>query len=102
MNPSLEKGYFSADRTFVLKPVEGKKPLNTLGAADPRLFTGENVVHAVMDRQTTLWSIKYSKGLPSPVLRNKYTSFSKLKSDLTDYFKKRNIEIVDVKDSDPR
>lgn len=101
MHPS-DKGYFSPDRTLVLKPMEGKKPLNSLGTADPRLFNGENTVHAVMDPQTTLWSVKYLKGLPPPKLRNKYTSFSKLKNSVEDYFRTRNVEIVDVKDSDPR
>jgi len=101
MHPS-DKGYFSADRTLVLKPMEGKKPLNTIGTADPRLFTGENTVHAIMDRQTMLWTIRYQNGLPPPKLRNKYTSFGKLKKAMDEYYKTRNVEIVDVKDSDPR
>lgn len=82
--------------------MDGKKPLNTLGASDPRLFTGENTVHAVMDKQTCLWTIRYQHGLPPPKLRVRYTSFNKLKQAASDYFKIRNIEIVDVKDSDPR
>lgn len=101
MHPS-DKGYFSPDRTLVLKPMEGKKVLSTGGAADPRIFTGENNVHAIMDPHTMLWTIRYQHGLPPPKLRNKYTSFSKLKRAMDDYFAKRNVEIVDVKDSDPR
>jgi hypothetical protein len=97
-----DKGYFSADRTLVLKPIEGMKALDTRGLTDPRLFTGENTVHAVMDRSTMLWTIRYAKGLPPPKLRNKYTSFSKLRKAMEDYFRTRNVEIVDVKDSDPR
>lgn len=97
-----DKGYFSPDRVLVVRPIEGKKALDTSGKTDPRLFTGENTVHAVMDKQTLLWTIRYEKGLPPPKLRNKYTSFSKLKKEMDTYFSTRNIEIVDVKDSDPR
>lgn len=97
-----DKGYFSPDRTLVLKPIEGKKPLDTRGVTDPRLFTGENTVHAIMDKRSMLWTIKYAQGLPPPKLRNKYTSFSKLRAAMDDYFSKRNVEIVDVKDSDPK
>jgi hypothetical protein len=92
-----DKEHATFDRVLVLKPIEGKKPLNTLGAADPRLFTGENTIHGVRDKQTCLWRIHYEKGLPPPKLRNKFTSFSKLFDYARDYFKSRNVEITEVK-----
>jgi hypothetical protein len=45
-----DKQVISSDRTLVLKPIEGKKPLSSIGATDTRLFTGENTVHAIMDK----------------------------------------------------
>ena len=90
---------WTSDRVLVLKVMDGKKPLNTLGAADPRLFTGENQIHLLMDKQTSLWTIRYSQGLPPPKLRNKFTTFAKVLQFVTDYFKSRNIEVIEVKNA---
>lgn len=95
---SPESKMRSPDRILVLSIMDGKKPLNTLGAADPRLFNGENKLHALMDEQTTLWSFKYDMGNVPPPLQCKFTSFSALRRHAEEYYNKRNIEIKEVKD----
>jgi hypothetical protein len=93
---SPESKMRSSDRILVLSVMDGKKPANTLGVNDPRLFTGENKLHAVMDQQSMLWKFKYEMGnIPEP-LRCSFTSFSKLLEHAKSYFTKRNIEIKEV------
>lgn len=95
---SPESKLRSPDRVLVLSVIDGKKPLNTLGTQDVRLFSGENKLHAVMDQQTNLWSFKYDMGtLPQP-LQCRFTSFKALKQHADGYFNKRNIEIKEVHD----
>jgi hypothetical protein len=86
------------DRILVIKAKEGMKPLGNTGLADPRLFKGDNVLHAVMDEATCMWYMKYDKGVVPSVLKGKYTNFEKLFNDAKNYFEKRNLEIVEVKD----
>ena len=88
----------SPDRILVLKVMAGKKPMSTTGAADPRLFTGENKLHAVMDQQTCLWRMKYDMGIVPEPLKASFTSFKALRQYAESYYGKRNIEIVEVKD----
>lgn len=95
---SPESKMRSPDRILVLSVMEGKKPLNTLGAADPRLFNGENKLHAVMDQQTSLWKFKYDMGIVPEPLKCSFTSFSKLLEHAKMYFNKRNIEIKEIRD----
>lgn len=96
---SPESKMRSPDRVLVLSVIEGKKPLNTLGIADPRLFTGENKLHAVMDQQTTLWTFKYEQGaVPEALRRLSFTSFKMLKQYADDFYNKRNIVIKEVRD----
>jgi hypothetical protein len=95
---SPESKMKSADRVLVLSVIEGKKPLNTLGASDPRLFNGENKLHAIMDPQTTLWSFKYDMGMVPEPLKCKFTSFKAAKKYADNYFNPRNIEINQVID----
>ena len=87
-----------SDRVLVLKVKDGKAPLTSTGLVDNRLFSGENNLHGVMDPQSCLWSFKYEMGGLPPALKDqKFTSFSVLKRYAEEYFKKRNIEIVEVK-----
>lgn len=86
------------DRILVLKVMEGKKPMNTIGVSDPRLFTGENKLHAIMDEQTCLWRLKYDMGIVPEPIKGYFTGFKALKKHADEYFGKRNIEIVEVKD----
>lgn len=86
------------DRILVLGTMDGKIPKNNLGVVDPSLFTGENKLHAILDRQTMLWHLKYESGvLPMPLKQN-FTSFKMLMKFVEDYFKKRNIIIKEVID----
>lgn len=89
----------SPDRVLVLKPIEGTRGAkNTSGVIDTRLFTGDNQLHAIMNQQTSLWKLKYDQGTVPPPLQCEFTSFGKLKEYTEAYFKKRNIEIAEVKD----
>jgi hypothetical protein len=86
------------EREIVLRPIEGKKPLNGIGLVDPRLFKGSNKLQAIM-AEDGLWYCKYADGnVPEP-LKMKFTSVSKLVSHVKNYFEKRNIEIVEVKNA---
>lgn len=88
----------SPDRILVIRPMEGKDPVAVTGIIDKRLFTGDNKLHAIMDTQTSLWSLKYEQGgLPEP-LKQRFTSIKKLMDFVTAYFAKRNVEIKEVQD----
>jgi len=94
-NPSNVK---SNNRVLVLRPIDGKAT-STKGAVDNRLFTGGNKLHAVMDEQFCHWSFKYDSGqLPGALQNQTFTSFAKLMDYATQYYKRRNVEIVEVKD----
>lgn len=86
------------DRVLELKPIEGKATLSSTGLVDPRLFNGENKLHAVMDTRNCMWRLKYEAGgLPEP-LKQTFTNFTKLLEFTTRYFNKRNIEITRIID----
>ena len=85
------------DRILILRPADGKAT-STKGAVDHRLFTGTNKLHAVHDEQYNLWHLKYDSGvLPQP-LQQQFTSFVKLLAFVIEYYKRRNVEIVEVQD----
>lgn len=88
----------STDRVLQLEVADNEAPLNSLGVVDKRLFTGNNNLHAVMDDQTMLWSMKYDTGNIPPPLRQKFTSFKLLLHAAQEYFKTRNIRIKEIKD----
>jgi hypothetical protein len=94
---SPESKMSSPDRVLVLKPIEGKKPLNNSGVADPKIFTGENKLHAIMDPLTCLWRLKYDNGVIPEGLKGNFTNFTALKKFAEAFYIKRNIEIVEVK-----
>lgn len=86
------------EREIVLRPMEGKKPLNGIGLVDPRLFKGSNKLHAIM-AEDGLWFCKYADGnVPEP-LKVKFTTVTKLVEHVKAYFENRNIEIVEVKNA---
>jgi hypothetical protein len=89
----------TSDRVLVLKPMEGKNTLDSKGMTDNRLFTGENKLHARMDPEYGHWYIQYEKGNPPPALQMRWTSFQRLLNHLTDYYKRRNIQIVETVDT---
>lgn len=91
---SPESKMNTPDRVLKLKVKDGEKPKNSIGNTDPRLFTGDNKLHAIMDQQTTLWHLKYEMGdVPQP-LKCQFTSFKMLKQHADEYFATRNIEVV--------
>lgn len=95
---SPESKLRSPDRVLMLKTIDNKKPLSSKGLVDPRLFTGENRLHAIMDTQTCMWKFKYDQGIVPPPLKCNFTSFKALLQHAREYFGTRNIEIVEVKD----
>lgn len=88
----------SSDRILIVRPMAGKKPLSGTGLVDPRLFTGGNQLHAIQDPLTTMWTFKYELGITPPVLKQKWTSFDKGLAFVKNYFKRRNLEIVEIRD----
>lgn len=87
-----------SDRILVLEKIEGKNTINSTGLVENRLFTGENELHAIMDEQSCLWSLKYKMGSPPEPLKQRFTSFRALYKFAEDYFLKRNIRIKEVLD----
>lgn len=86
------------ERTLIIRLKEGQKPKSTTGMVDSRIFQGKENVLAVMDEQTCLWRLRYRAGiLPEPLLQQ-FTSFEKLMKFAREYFGKRGMDIVDVKD----
>ena len=88
----------STDRILVLQPMEGKKATTTTGLVDTRLFKGGNRLHAVRDKTTSLWYMKYDEGILPDPLKQKFTSFKSLADYARAYFEKRNIQIVEIQD----
>jgi hypothetical protein len=84
------------DRILILKVIDGKKPISSIGLTDPRLFSGENKLHAI--QESGLWSLKYEQGRTPPELRQQFTGFNTLVKHVTDYYKKRNVEIKEILD----
>lgn len=87
----------NTDRILVLSLREGGAR-GTSGLLDNRLFKGSNRLHAIIDGQTLLWSLKYDEGIIPPVLRQRFTSFQFLLDYCRNYFDKRNIDIKEVID----
>lgn len=83
------------DRTLILKPIEGQKARNSAGMVDSRLFTGDNKIHAYKDPWGT-WFLKYERGDVPPAFKQKFTGFNQLYDFVTDYYKKRGVEVAGV------
>jgi hypothetical protein len=98
MADSLESKMRSSDRELVLSIIPGKEARGATGLVDTNLFTGTNKLHAKMDPQSTFWYFQYEKGILPEPLKQKFTSFKILMKHADEYFKKRNIEIKEVKD----
>lgn len=89
------------DRVLVLKPRPDQNTLTDKGMIDNRLFKGENQLHALMDTQTLLWTMKYEKGGLPEVLKQSFTSFKRLFDYAQLYFDKRGVDISEVKQYAP-
>lgn len=87
------------DRILALEIIDGEKPRSVLGVIDPRLFKGENRLHAEMESDTCLWSFRYDKGaLPQALQDVKFTGYKALRKFADEYFLKRNIRLIEVKE----
>jgi hypothetical protein len=98
MSEHNKRNIRDTDRVLVLRVMDNKKPKSSTGVLDDRLFKGENNLHALKNLQTGLWSLKYEKGTTPINLQQQFTSFGMLMNFSTNYFKKRNVEIVEVID----
>lgn len=87
----------NTDRVIVLEPMEGGAK-NTKGMVDSRLFTGDNKLHARMDPANCQWYLQFDSGIMNESLKGRWTSFSKLKEYLEQYFYKRNVRVKEVID----
>lgn len=94
----LEDRNRSTIRRLILETIDGKKPMNTIGMMDPRLFTGEVELIAVQDTETMLWSLRYNSGNIPAAFKQQFTSFRTLLLWARNYFLTRNIQIVRVID----
>ena len=86
------------DVILVLRPEEGKTAKNAIMEVDNRLFTGKNNLHAIMDIQTCLWSLKFDSGLLPPLLRQQFTSLTKLINLVKEYYSRRDVVIAEIRD----
>jgi hypothetical protein len=96
MADSPESKMRNPDRILVLSLIDGKAPKSSTGMIDPRLFTGENKLHAKMDVTTNFWYFQYDSGILPEPLKQRFTSFKMLLKHAEDYFKTRNLEIKQV------
>jgi hypothetical protein len=86
----------SDDRVLVLKTIEGKKAADSAGKIDPRLFTGENKLHAVFDARSGMWNMRYETGAIPGALQQKFMEFHELVAFAKAYFKTRNVEVTSI------
>lgn len=77
-----------------LRPMPGYDPKDVRGLVDKRLLTDEKKLMAVQD--VNLWYCKYFDGgsVPQP-LQQKFTNYNQFIRYVTNYFRSRNIEIVE-------
>ncbi|SRR6266550_4276661 len=94
---TVEHKMHSPERELVIRPIEGQKTLNSVGVVDTRLWKGGNSIRALMS-DTGLWYFKQESGLLPDALKVQFTSITKLIKFAKDYFSKRNLEVVEVKD----
>lgn len=94
----METNVRSSDRKILLQPIEGKEAKNTAGTVDPRLFKGDNCLHAKVDPETMLWSLNFDSGLVPGAFKQQFTSFAKALACVEQYYAKRNVRVTQVID----
>ena len=83
------------DRVIILEAIDGVAK-TTSGNIDPKIFTGENKLHAIKDEESCHWFLKYDNGgLPGP-LKQRFTSYSMLIKFVENYYKSRNLKIKEI------
>lgn len=99
MHNMPETNLRSLDRVLELAPIEGKSPLNSLGTADKRLFTGEQKLHVKMDPSSTLWYFQWEQNGVLPAgLRGHFTGANQAIKHAEAYFFARNVKVTKVND----
>lgn len=93
---SENKIHVRDDRVLKLTPKEGFNPKDSMGVTDPRLFTGDNKLHAIKDHQVGMWILKYEMGVVPPPFKQHFTSYNILYTFVQDYYRKRNVDIQEV------
>lgn len=84
------------DRVFSITQRPGEKTTSSTGLVDPRLFKGENKLHAVMEPASCHWFMRYDQGSVPEPLRGRFTSFSKLTEAAEHYFNSRGVDIKEI------
>lgn len=97
-DPSVNDNNRKSKRELVLELMDNKRPLNSIGQVDPRVFKGGNKVYLVQDVQYMLWYFKYESGIIPGGLNQKFTRFDEALEFAKKYFKSRNLKVVDVID----
>ena len=87
----------SDDRVLVLKAIDGMA-VATDGSIDKRLFKGENNLHAIYDVNAGNWKMAYDMGGLPGGLQGRFTTFGELVNIARAYYKKRNVEIVEIRE----
>ena len=88
----------SYDRVITLEKIPGLNTIGSTGLIDNTLFSGDNRLRAIIDKRTMLWSLRQDHGLLPPPLKQQWTSFTGLMKYITDYYKKRNVNVTGVID----
>lgn len=86
------------DRILVVQVIDGKRPKSSTGIVDPRLFTGENKLHLILDPRSRLWYFRYEQGGIPPILKQRFTSYDIALDFITKYLATRNLKIVEIID----
>ena len=94
-NTVAEKNH-APERELVIKPMEGKMVKGS-NLIDSRVWKGDNTLKTIQD-ETSLWGFKFEKGLLPEPLKQRFTSASKAIAFAKEYFAKRNLEVIEVKD----
>jgi hypothetical protein len=95
-----KKKMHSEHRIIHIRPMNnGKSTLNSSGMVDNRLFTGENKLHATYIDHSGMWKLHYDIGAIPGGLQMQFTTLQELLTHVRSYFKKRNVEVVDVVDA---
>lgn len=64
----------------------------------------DNRLHGEIDKRTMLWKLRMDRGIVPRPFDQQFTSFTKLLAFVTEYYKKKNVNVVkviDAQDSEP-
>ena len=87
----------SNDRIFVLETLPGKTAINSTGSYQADIFR-DNRLHGIMEPATCLWYCSLDNGVVPGALKQKFTSFSRLRTHVENFLKTRNLRVKEVID----